>query len=158
MNTHERIFGALLHLYPARFRKHFGREMTHIFADCFENRAAFWLATCKDLAISLPREWHREWTAADSQIDYTGIVDFILVSVIVGSNLMGWGWLAAAMTLHVNASMGELLNPQLTANYWYTIALSLLFVVTVAMAALIGILCAVVVGRMGRPQNTHIKV
>src|SRR4051812_29137273 len=125
MNNYERIFGAVLHLYPSRFRKHFGREMSQIFADCFENRASFWLATFKDLAISLPREWRREWTAADSEIDFTGIVDFILVSVVVGSNLIGWGWLAAAVTLHVDASMRELFNPQLTASYWYTIALAL---------------------------------
>ena len=159
MNTHERIFDALLQLYPARFRRHFGREMSQIFADCFENRLSFWLATFKDLAISLLREWNREWTAPDSQIDFTGIVDFILVSIVVGFNLMGWGWLAAAVTLHVDATMGPSLSPQLTASYWYTIALTLLFAVTfISMAALIGILSALVVGRMGRPQDTHIKV
>jgi hypothetical protein len=158
MNTHECIFRALLILYPARFRKRFGREMEQIFADCFRGESSIWLGTLKDLAISLPREWHREWTAADSEIDFTGIVDLVLISVVVGSNLIGWGWLAAAVTLHIDATFGELLNPQLTANSWYVLALALMVVVTIAMAALIGILSAAVVGRMGRPQNTHIKV
>ena len=56
MNTHEHIFRALLLLYPARFRKRFGREMEQIFADCFRGETSFWLGTLKDLAISLPRE------------------------------------------------------------------------------------------------------
>jgi len=157
MNTHARIFSRLLHLYPARFRRRFAREMAQIFADCF-NGPGFWVGTLKDFAISLPREWHREWTAPDSEIDFTGILDLVLVSIIVGSNLIGWGWLAAAVTLHINSSVGDLFNPQLTANAWYTVALPLLVVVTIAMAALIGILCAVVVGRMGRPRQTHITV
>src|SRR6185436_204077 len=131
MNSHERIFGALLLLYPARFRKRFGHEMVQIFADCFRGETSFWLRTCKDLAISLPREWHREWTAADSEIDFTGLVDLILISVVVGSNLIGWGWLAASVTLHLDATFGELLNPQMTANSWYVLALALMVVVTI---------------------------
>src|SRR4051812_24857015 len=109
MNTYSRIYRALLLLYPARFRSRFGREMTQIFADCFEGLPQFWLRTIKDLCVSIPREWRRELTAPDSAIDFTGIVDAFMVSVVVGSNLIGWGWGAAAITLHL-FSDGALFN------------------------------------------------
>jgi hypothetical protein len=157
MSRHVYIYGVLQQLYPVRFRSRFGREMLQVFSDCYDGSARTWLVTLKDLAVSIPREWRRELTAEDSAIDFTGIMDAIVVSIVVGSNLIGWGWLAAAFTLRLT-TVSDLLNPDFGSTSWYTIAMILMVVVTIAMAALIGMLSALIVGRIGRPQGTRIKV
>jgi hypothetical protein len=156
MITHDRLYGMLLSLYPSRFRKRFGLEMILIFRDCCRlemqhgHIASLWLQTLKDLFFSLPREWRRETAFMDSEIDYTGLVDRFMISVVVGTNLLGWGWAVAAVAL-------KLTVPHIM-EYRGTAAMVLAGVVTLAMAALIGILCSLVVGRSGRPEGTRIKV
>ena len=57
------VYKALLSLYPARFRRHFGCEMVQIFRDCCHSEAetgaflALWFRTFKDVSLFVPLEW-----------------------------------------------------------------------------------------------------
>lgn len=61
-----RLYRALLHLYPARFREEYGGPLEQQFVDEYDDagsgaaRAVFWLRLLKDVTISLPREFARE--------------------------------------------------------------------------------------------------
>ena len=68
--------------------------------------AGFWIETVKDLATSVPREWHREVCREDNSIDYTGLADAIMCSLVVGTLLLGWG-LAGRMLRTGNRRSGR---------------------------------------------------
>lgn len=162
MATHEqlldlsdRLYAVLLSFYPRRFRARFGAEMTQTFRDCSRVESAgdlfrLWTQTLRDFAFSIVREWHREWNRPNPEIDFTGIVDAFMVSVVVGTNLIGWGWMGAVVTLNLTV-------PKLM-DYRNTAATILAIIVTVAMAALIGILSALAVARGRRAERTRLKV
>jgi hypothetical protein len=154
-----RLYSALLLLYPARFRVRFGEEMRQLFQDCCEiesQRDSFiglcrvWCRTLTDLSNSLGREWRRELILMEPEIDYTGLADSFIVTVIVGTILLGWGWVAAVIVLNIT-------TPHIF-EYYASLATILAVVVTISMAALIGILSALVVGRSGRPERNRIRV
>jgi len=104
----QHLYSALLLLYPKPFRTHFGGEMLRLYQDCCPEKgsAGFWLETVRDLTTSIPREWRREFCREDSSIDYTGLADAIMCSIVVGTLLLGWGWMGArfARALGVPAS------------------------------------------------------
>lgn len=97
----ERVYRALLSLYPAAFRVRFAREMVQLFRDCLREAlekgqvavlAAFWLQAMRDLCVSVMRERRREWMApigADHPI--MEIVDLTLIPSIVTTNLIVLG-------------------------------------------------------------------
>jgi len=156
--TSDRFYSALLLLYPRRFRTRFGREMSQVFRDSTElqlergatrDLLAFWLHTLGDTAMSVPREWRREPRFLDSELDFTGIMDLCIVSFVVGANLLGWGWMGARLAL--NLTLPDLMQ------YSMTVAIILMGIVTVALAALIGILSASLVSRSSRPQRHRIS-
>jgi hypothetical protein len=101
--TGQRLYRALLFLYPKPFRAHFGPEMVKLYQDCYPESGAggFWVETIRDLAISIPREWHREFYREDNSIDYTGLADAVMCSIVVGTLLLGWGSLGACFVLRV---------------------------------------------------------
>jgi hypothetical protein len=150
------VYGMLLSLYPTRFRRHFQKEMVQIFRDCCGSEAemgnllAFWLRTVQDLSLSLVVEWRQEIERPQSEIDYTGLVDLFMISVVVGTNLIGWGSFGAAIFLH-EALPGLM-------EYWSSTAAILVCLVTLGFAGLIGTLLAVIVARTGRTNLPHIKV
>ena len=139
----DRIYCALLCLYPSRFQARFGHEMLQIFRDCCReepNLLIFWLRTLKDLVVSLIHEWRQEMILPDSEIDYPGLADSFMISVVVGTLLLGWGWTGATVALDLRPPYNFLLAA----------------IVTLAMAVGIGILCARVVRRHGRRERPRI--
>ena len=159
MRTHTRILDCsirlyvrLLSLYPARFRARFGGEMLQIFGDSLRQEDGpglplLWGRTLKDLAFSLPLEWRRQaWRAADVELDYTGLADAFMITIVVGVNLIGWGAAVAAFALGLVGVM----------DYSRSAANLLLGIMTLPMAALVGILCALVVARGGRVECNRI--
>ena len=91
------FYRGFLSLYPTRFRRHFGVQMSQSFRDCCRSEAglasliAFWIRTLKDISFSVPLEWRREMERPDCQVDYTGLVDAFMITIVVGTNLIGWG-------------------------------------------------------------------
>jgi hypothetical protein len=150
------VYKGLLSFYPARFRRHFGAEMAQIFRDCCRSQSKtgnlfmLWIRTAKDIAVSAVAEWRSELDRSDRELDYTGLVDAFMITVVVGTNLIGWGSFAASIMLHVTL-------PRIT-QYWNTAATILIGVVTLLLAGLIGTVFAVIVGRSGRTDIPHIKV
>ncbi len=107
-----RLYGALLWLYPAGFRAHFGGEMLQIFRDRRQEEAedggpgayfAFWFRTFGDLVVSLPAVWQRELLRV-TQIELAvwELADSLAVPVIVVGTLLvegfTWGILTRNMT------------------------------------------------------------
>jgi len=156
LHTTDGFYRALLFLYPPGFRRQFGSEMIQIFRDCCraERRSAgvvrLWVHILTDLAFSVPREWQLVMIRADRDLDYTGLADAFMIATVVGTNLIGWGWMAAAVVL--NGTLPGVMH------YWNTAALILDTATTIAMAALIGVLSAVAVARAGRIRPTRVKV
>ena len=139
----ERVYGALLFLYPVRFQVRFRPEMMQVFRDCCRdepNLLILWLRTLKDLALSLTREWRQEMILPDSEIDYPGLADSFMISVVVGTLLLGWGWAGATVALDLRPPYNFLLAGA----------------VTLAMAVAIGVLCAKIVARHGRREHPRI--
>jgi hypothetical protein len=103
-----------------------------------------------DFSSSLGREWRRELVLVEPEIDYTGLADSFIVTVVVGTILLGWGWVAAVFVLNIT-------TPHIF-EYYASLATILAVVVTISMAALIGMLSALIVGRSGRPERNRIRV
>jgi len=136
----QHLYSTLLHLYPKPFRTHFGPEMLRLYQDCCpaSGRAGFWIETVKDLATSIPREWNREICRADSSIDYTGLADAIMCSIVVGSLLLSWGWMGARFARVLGVPEAGLLFA----------------VVTVGTAVLVGVLAKFAAARSGVIDTT----
>jgi len=138
--TGQNIYSALLYLYPKPFRTHFGPEMLRLYQDCYPDTgsASFWIETVKDLATSIPREWHREFCREDNSIDYTGLADAVMCSIVVGTLLLGWGLVGAFFAHHFGV-------PE---------AGSLFAFVTIATAILVGVLAKFAAARSGVMDTT----
>ena len=146
-----RIYGALLSLYPNRFRARFGAEMLQIFRDCLNVTEGlqlihFWIRALNDLGFSLFREWRRATVPVDGQVDYTGLADAFMITLVVGTNLIGWGAASAAFAVGLTGIM----------SYSRSAANVLLGVMTLPMAAMIGIASALIVARVSRVECTRI--
>jgi len=97
----ERVYTALLSLYPVRFRVRFAPEMLQLFRDCCHDAlekgevavlAAFWLRAMRDLFLSIIRERQREVLGPlNSEHPLMGFVDLTLIPSIVVVNLIVLG-------------------------------------------------------------------
>ena len=96
----ERVYNALLSLYPLRFRMRFGPEMSQLFHDCCHEAlkkgqisvlAAFWMQAVKDLTLSILRERRRELMGPVSEHPLAGIIDLLLIPSMVTANLLALG-------------------------------------------------------------------
>jgi hypothetical protein len=97
----ERVYNAMLSLYPVRFRIRFGPEMAQLFRDCCHDAlekgevavlVAFWVAAVRDLLLSAVLERSRELTEPLG-VDHplVGLVDATLIPSMVGMNLLALG-------------------------------------------------------------------
>jgi hypothetical protein len=114
--------------------------MLRLYQDCCpeSGSAGFWMETVKDLATSIPREWHREFCREDNSIDYTGLADAVMCSIVVGTLLLGWGLLGACFALRVGVPAAG----------------SLFAFVTIATAILVGVLAKYAAARSGVMDTT----
>lgn len=112
---------------------------------------SLWPRTLEDLAFSLFREWRREIMREDSEVDYTGLVDAFMISVVVGRLLLGWGWMGATLALGLEVPR----NIAASDGFGTPVAIIL---VTFLFAILVGVLSAMVVSRNGRVASHPIKV
>ena len=146
------IYEALLSLYPDRFRARFGAEMLQIFGDCLrvEHGAGLlllWVRTLADLAGSLPREWRNEFVVADGELDYTGMADAFMITIVAGTNLLCWGAAGSALAVGVTGGLFDYSRP---------VANVLLGLMTLPMAVIIGIVSALIVARVSRIECNRI--
>ncbi len=145
------VYSWFLSLYPDRFRARFSAEMLQIFRDCLGDEQGvhlcrFWMRTLKDLVFSLTREWRRETVIGGGEVDYTGLADAFMITIVAGTNLLGWGAAGSVFAVRSLASTGLFRS---SANV-------LLGVLTLPMAALIGIACALIVARLSRVECNRI--
>src|SRR5215470_5254140 len=89
----ERVYSALLSLYPVRFRIRFAPEMLQLFRDCCRDAlekgevavvVSFWILAIRDLLFSAMHERRREIMGPlDSEHPLIGIFDLMLIPGIV---------------------------------------------------------------------------
>src|SRR5690349_2404517 len=94
----ERLFNALLLLYPISFRVRFAPEMLQLFRDCCHDAlekgevaviVAFWVQITRDFFISVVRERSRGFVRPlDAEHPLVGIVDLLLIPSMVAGNLL----------------------------------------------------------------------
>ena len=97
----ERLYQALLSLYPIHFRIRFAPEMVQLFRDCSRDAlekgevavlAAFLVRTIRDLLFSVLRERRRELMGPiDADHPLIGIIDMLLIPSMVTANLIALG-------------------------------------------------------------------
>src|SRR5262249_42231592 len=97
----ERVYNALLSLYPSRFRIRFAPEMLQLFRDCSHDAlekgevaviVAFWLQVTRDLFVSAMRERGRELLGPlDPYHPVMTILDVFLIPVMVTLKLLALG-------------------------------------------------------------------
>lgn len=134
-------YRALLLFYPRRFRVRFAPEIEQVLRDCYRTtQGRHRLADLADLALSIPREWRREISRSDSEVDYTGLADSFSITAVVGTLLLAWGWTAA------NIALG---GPEGIVGA---------VIATFVAAIIIGILCAAVVARKSRIEAPRIRI
>jgi len=141
----EFVYVALLGLYPRPFRTRFGTEMLRLFQDCYPESGvvAFWFQSITDLFISVPREWRREFLRPDSDIDYTGLADAIMVSIVAGTLLLGWGMAGASFAIEIGVISGK-------SIFWKPAAGVLFAVLTLGIGVMVGVLSTWAAARSGR--------
>jgi len=104
----ERLYNAMLSLYPIRFRIRFAPEMLQLFRDCCHDALekgeaavfiAFWLRASRDLFISVLRERGRELMGPIG-VDHPliGIIDLLLIPSMVTANLVALGPILTLLT------------------------------------------------------------
>jgi hypothetical protein len=97
----ERLYNALLSLYPLPFRVRFAPEMMQLFRDCCRDAlekgevavlSAFWVSSLRDLVLSVLRERQRQLLGpVDSSHPLIGIIDLLLIPSMVVANLLVLG-------------------------------------------------------------------
>jgi hypothetical protein len=97
----ERVYTALLSLYPPRFRVRFAPELVQLFRDCchdalekgqFAIVVAFWVKVTRDLLISVLRERGRElFGPMSEEHPLMAIIDVLLIPTMVTMKLVALG-------------------------------------------------------------------
>lgn len=109
----ERIYSALLALYPVEFRVRFAPEMLQLFRDCCHDVledalekgeiaviAAFWVQAMRDLLSSVARERSRALLGpVNAYHPLVAVVDLLLIPSMITANLIVLGPLLALLTL-----------------------------------------------------------
>jgi hypothetical protein len=139
----ERVYNALLSLYPVRFRIRFGPEMAQLFRDCCHDAldkgevavlAAFWVAAVRDLLLSVVRERSRALTeplGADHPL--AGFVDATLIPSMVCMNLLALGPLLTVLVSGVSIPRNQFV---MTSGFFSIVLGSLAVVASLAITRL----------------------
>jgi len=132
----ERVYNALLSLYPFHFRVRFAPEMLQLFRDCCRDAlekgqvavvAAFWLRLMRDLCLSILRERGRELMSPVG-VDHpiVGIVDLLLIPTMITANLIALG---PIVTLLIRGSVTLPLDQFVMTSGFFSLAIGALAVV-----------------------------
>jgi len=159
-----RIYGVLLSLYPARFRRRFGAQMLQLFQDSYPQAEAvltaasldFWRLTLLDLACSLGGEWRRalvkprklglpirQW--ADSLVIPFTVLGYLLVEGNLGAGLI--------RTPAVYPWMGAC-----TDDWRFLLCMVSTGMAIAATLALLGVLSAIITARNRSSEIWSIKL
>ena len=94
--TPERLYSALLRLYPGEFRKEFGDALLDAFRELHQRaghrRVRFWFALFTDLAHSICREWFDNWRSAKGQFALRWVLACASGAVVTGAVGSALSW------------------------------------------------------------------
>src|SRR5687768_3517398 len=110
----ERLYRALLRLYPADFRQRFGDEMVALFRDSLRDAragrapggvAGAWLKMLVDVAATAPSEHLRRTRQVAHSISSTGLIEARVLGIL---GVIGGGALLTAFVLDVPSGLTAL--------------------------------------------------
>ena len=129
----ERVYNALLSLYPPRFRIRFAPEMLQLFRDCCHDAlekgqvavvVAFWLQITRDLFVSAIRERGREFLGPlDAEHPLTLILDVFLIPTMVTIKLAALG---PILTLMIQGGVEMSLDRFVLTSSVFSVAIGIL--------------------------------
>jgi len=131
----ERLYNALLSLYPVGFRIRFSREMLQLFRDCSHDALEkgeiavlvwFWMRAARDLFISVLRERQRELVGPlDEDHPLMALVDALLIPSMVTAKLAVLG---PILTLMVRGGYDMPGNQFIATSGFFSLAIGTLAV------------------------------
>jgi hypothetical protein len=132
----ERLYNALLSLYPLRFRVRFAPEMLQLFHDTCHDAlekgevavfAAFWVAVVRDLFCSVLRERGREWIGPfGAEHPVMGIIDLLLIPSMVTIKLVALG---PILTLLIGGGISMPVDQFMVTSAFFSLAVAALAIV-----------------------------
>jgi hypothetical protein len=129
----ERLYSALLSLYPFRFRVRFAPEMIQLFRDSYQDAlekgqvavfVALWLQVTRDLFVSVVRERSRELLhPLDLNHPLIAVIDLLLIPGMVTAKLLALG---PILTLLVHGGRNIPANQFALTSGFFSIAIGAL--------------------------------
>jgi len=122
----ERVYRALLFLYPRRFRREYRDPMLQLYRDARRNCSASWPQLAGDVVVSAPVQ-HKEAFRAMSTSTKLLILALVMVTGIVAFAAVGGALIAFALMLllaWVLLAVRRERGTQLTPGMWWKISLS----------------------------------
>ncbi|MGH9145673.1 MAG: hypothetical protein ACRD1Q_03125 [Vicinamibacterales bacterium] len=164
--TAERLFSALLRLYPREFREEFGDALLEAFRELHQRTGhrpvRFWLALLSDLAHSIGREWFDNWRSAKGQFALRWVLACASGAVVTGAVGSALSWTFAYLyhpylegltfpAWGYGALLGLGLGTAQVVALRARLRLSLSWVLASAACAALGLEVAVLLARTGGP-------
>jgi hypothetical protein len=122
----ERVYRALLLLYPRRFRRDYREPMVQLYRDARRNGTASWSRLAGDVVVSAPVQ-HKEAFRAMSTQGKLITASLVLALAIVAFMAVGGALFALALMLLLAWILARLLrerDAQLSQGFWWKLTLS----------------------------------
>lgn len=133
--TGERLYRALLLLYPRRFRREYGDQMLQLYCDARRDRASSWPRLAGDVVLSAPTQHKEAFRTMSTQGKL--VTSSIIVAAAVAAFLVIGGALFALALLVLLAWILAMLlrerEARLSNGFWWKLTLSGVGVFAVAV-------------------------
>jgi len=122
----ERVYRALLFLYPRRFRREYRDPMLQLYRDARRNCSASWPQLAGDVVVSAPVQ-HKEAFRAMSTSTKLLTASLVITIAIVAFMAIGGALFALALMLLLAWILARLLrerDAQISPGFWWKLTLS----------------------------------
>ena len=133
----ERVYRALVYLYPRSFRREYGPQMLQLYRDARRDRVASWPQLAGDLVLTAPRQ-HQEAFMNLETTHKLGLAGLVLTTGIVVFLVLGGAMFALALALLLAWTLTAYIkqgSARMTGGTWWKLGaaglglLALIFVV-----------------------------
>ena len=122
----ERMYRALLFLYPRRFRREYRHQMVQLYADARRDRTASWLRLASDVIFTVPRQHQEAFMHLDPG-KKLGVGAIVLTSGIVSAAFVGGSVITLILMMLLAWTLVALLKTRETpfpSGAWWKLAAS----------------------------------
>jgi hypothetical protein len=122
----ERVYRALMLLYPPRFRREYGDQMLQLYRDERRHRRASWARLAGDVVVSAPVQYKETFRTMSTQGKLL-TASLVVAIAIVAFMAVGGALFALALMLLLAWILARLLrerDAQLSAGFWWKLTLT----------------------------------